>query len=143
MDNIVLTSIIAAAAACLGALIPSVFSYLGKKQEFAMERLAKLDDVRRSEFAIYLESLQRMINEGNRENFLKLQESTNRVLLFAGPALSNLVNDYYNTLVDRTNSGRPLLLNEQEGFQTEIVNAMRIELGVSTSKLTRVRLIRA
>ena len=31
MDNIVLTSIIAAAAACLGALIPSVFSYLGKK----------------------------------------------------------------------------------------------------------------
>ena len=45
MDNIVLTSIIAAAAACLGALIPSVFSYLGKKEEYVLGRLAKIDDV--------------------------------------------------------------------------------------------------
>ena len=69
MDNIVLTSIIAAAAACLGALIPSVFSYLGKKEEYVLGRLAKIDDVRRSEFAIYLDSLQRMVNESNRDNF--------------------------------------------------------------------------
>lgn len=143
MDNIVLTSIIAAAAACMGALIPSVFSYLGKKEEYVLGRLAKIDDVRRSEFAIYLDSLQRMVNESNRDNFLKLQASTNKVMLYSGPGLSNLVIDYYNTLVERTNSGRPLLHNEQEEFLTEIVNAMRTELGITKAKLKRVRLIRA
>lgn len=72
MDNIVLTSIIAAGSACLGALIPSLFSLLGKKQEYAIERLAKIDDVRREEFAIYLDSLQRMVNEGNRDIFFEI-----------------------------------------------------------------------
>ena len=143
MDNIVLTSIIAAGSACLGALIPSLFSLLGKKQEYTIARLAKIDDVRREEFAIYLDSLQRMVNEGNRDNFLKLQASTNRVVLYSGPELSNLVIDYFNTLVDRTNSGHPLLHDEQEEFLTEIVNAMRAELGITKIKLKRVRMVRA
>lgn len=41
-------------------------------------------------------------------------------MLYSGPDLSNLVIDYYNTLVERTNSGRPLLHNEQEEFLTEM-----------------------
>lgn len=143
MDNIVLTSIIPAASACLGALIPSLFSYLVKRQEYDIERLAKIDDLRREEFAIYLDCLQQMLNEGNKYNFLKLQTSTNKLLLYSGPELSNLVNDYYNTLIDRANLGHPLLHNEQEEYQTKIVNAMRAELGVSNTKLKRVRLIRA
>ena len=66
MDNILLTSIIASASACVGALIPCLFAFLGKRQEYEMERLSKIEDVRRSEFAVYLESLQRMVNDGNR-----------------------------------------------------------------------------
>ena len=31
MDNAICTAIIAAGSACLGALIPSLFSYLGKR----------------------------------------------------------------------------------------------------------------
>lgn len=143
MDNILLTSIIAGSSACVGALIPCLFSYIGKKQEFTMGKLAKIEDVRRSEYAVYLDSLQQMINKGNRQDFIELQKSTNRILLYAGEGLSTLVNDYYNSLVERANSGTPLLRNEQEEYQTNIVNAMRIELGVSKKLLTRVRMIRA
>lgn len=143
MDNILLTSIIASASACVGALIPCLFAFLGKRQEYEMERLSKIEDVRRSEFAVYLESLQRMVNDGNRENFLKLQESTNRILLYAGQELSSIVYEYYITLIDRTNSGKQFSLNEHDVYQTKIVNAMRHELGVSKDELISVRVIRA
>lgn len=143
MDNILLTSIIASASACVGALIPCLFAFLGKRQEYEMERLSKIEDVRRSEFAVYLESLQRMVNDGNRENFLKLQESTNRILLYAGQELSSIVYEYYINLIDRTNSGTQFSLKEHDEYQTKIVNAMRHELGVSKDELICVRVIRA
>ena len=143
MDSIILTSIIAAASACIGALIPCLFSYLGRNKEYKMERLSKIEEIRRAEYAIYLEALQTMINDSSRYNFLQLQTSTNRLLLFAGPALSAIVNEYYTNLIERNNSGNPLLLAEHDEYQTKIVNAMRCEMGVSTKGLRKVRIVRA
>lgn len=39
MNVTIITSIIAAAAACLGALVPCLFSFLGKKKEYEIARL--------------------------------------------------------------------------------------------------------
>ena len=99
MNATILTSIIAAAAACLGALVPCLFSYLGKKKEYQIARIEQIEQIRRTEYSFYLDVLQQMINESNRDNFLLLQKSTNRLLLFAGPELSTIINEYYNTII--------------------------------------------
>ena len=42
MNTTILTSIIAASAACLGALVPCLFSFLGKKKEYEIARLEQM-----------------------------------------------------------------------------------------------------
>ena len=142
MDSTLLTAIIAAGSACIGALIPSLFSYLGKRKEYENDRKAKLEEIRRKVYNEYIDALQTMINVGNRDNFLPLQASTNKILLFAGPRLSSLVNQHYNDIVQRTLQGKPLTLEEHTRYQTGIFNAMREELGVSTEKLEKVSMVR-
>lgn len=68
MNATILTSIIAAAAACLGALVPCLFSYLGKKKEYQIARIEQIEQIRRTEYSFYLDVLQQMINESNRDN---------------------------------------------------------------------------
>lgn len=142
MDNALLTALIAAGSACIGALIPSLFSYLGKRKEYENDKKAKLEEIRRKVYNEYIDALQTMINVGNRDNFLPLQASTNKILLFAGPRLSSLVNQHYNDIVQRTLQGKPLTLEEHTRYQTGIFNAMREELGVSTEKLEKVSMVR-
>lgn len=84
-----------------------------------------------------------MINEGNRNNFLALQKSTNRLLLFSGPKLSKIINEYYSQLVERTNQLKQLSTQEQVEYQTKIFNAMRQELGVDLKKLEQVIMTKA
>lgn len=143
MDNTLLTALIAAGSACIGALIPSLFSYLGKRKDYKNDRDAKLEEIRRMEYDNYIKALQTMVNEGNKDNFLTLQACTNRILLFAGPELSVLVNKYYNDIVQRTLQQKPLISEEHTRYQTDIFNAMREELGISTEKLEKVALVRA
>lgn len=142
MDSTLLTALIAAGSACIGALIPSIFSYLGKRKEFQNEKTAELEEIRRKACGEYIEALQAMVNDGTRDNFLALQACTNRILLFAGPGLSVLVNKYYNDVVQRTLQQKPLTLEEQTIYQTNIFNTMRKELGVSKEKLERVSMVK-
>lgn len=143
MDNNLLTALIAAGSACLGALIPCLFSYLGKKKDFENDKASKIEEIRREEYGKYIEALQTMVNDSDRDNFLLLQKSTNRILLFAGPELCKIINEYYNNLIERTIQCRYLTLEEQTKYQTEIFNAMRDELGVSTKKIKNISLVKA
>ena len=143
MDNTMCTALIAAISACIGALIPSLFSYLGKRQEYKNDRTAKIEEIRRNEYCLYIETLQAMINEDNRDNFLALQKSTNRLLLFSGEELSKIINEYYSELVERTNENTQLTLEEQIEYQTKIFNTMRNEIGVDITKLKKVSMVRA
>lgn len=142
MDNTILTALIAAGSACIGALIPSLFSYLGKRKEYENDKKAKLEDIRRRAYYEYIEALQRMINAGNRENFLPLQASTNKLLLYAGSELSGLINQYYHDIIQKTLQSEPLTLEEQTKYQTDILNAMRKELGITKEKLDIVSVVR-
>ena len=67
-----------------------------------------MEDVRRKAYYEYIEALQTMINAGNRDNFLLLQASTNKLLLYAGSDLSGLINQYYNDIIQKTLQGGPL-----------------------------------
>lgn len=87
--------------------------------------------------------LQQMVNEGNRDNFLLLQKSINRLLLFAGPKLSLIINEYFNTLVTDANAGKPTLRDKHVNYQTLIVNAMRAELGGSAIELEQAQFVKA
>lgn len=143
MDNTILTALIAAGSACIGALIPSLFSYWGKRNEYENDKKAKLEDIRRKAYYEYIEALQRMINAGNRENFLLLQASTNKLLLYAGSKLSGLINQYYNDIIQKTLQSEPLTLEEQTKYQTDIFNEMRKELGITKEELDIVSVVRA
>ncbi len=143
MDNTLLTALIAAGSACIGAFVPSLFSYLGKRRDYKNDRDAKLEEIRRTEYNKYIEALQTMINDGNRDNYLPLQASTNHLLLFAGPKLSCLINQFNNEINTRTIQNKPLTLEEHTRYQTDIFNAMREELGISTEKLEKVSMVRA
>lgn len=116
---------------------------IGKKKEYQIARIEQIEQIRRTEYSFYRDVLQQMINESNRDNFLLLQKSTNRLLLFAGPELSTIINEYYNTIINNANAGKPTLNHEHISYQTKIVNAMRSELGVSTIELDQVRFIGA
>lgn len=143
MDNTLYTAIIAAGSALMGALIPSLFSYFTRQKEFENEQKVRLEEVRREEYCLYIETLQAMINENNRDNFLALQKSTNRLLLFSGEELSKIINEYYSELVERTNENTQLTLEEQIEYQTKIFNTMRNEIGVDITKLKKVSMVRA
>lgn len=141
MDNTILTAIIAAASASVGAIIPSLFSYLGKRKEYENDKKAKLEDLQRRTYYEYIEALQKIINSGNRDNFLLLQASTNKLLLYAGSKLSSLINQYYNDITQRSLQRKPLTLEEQTKYQTYIFNAMRKELGIAKEKLDTVSMV--
>lgn len=143
MNVTIITSIIAAAAACLGALVPCLFSYLGKKKEYEIARLEQIENIRRTEYCNFMDILQQMVNEGNRDNFLSLQRSINIIMLFAGPKLSKIINEYFNILVTNAIAGKPTSLAENVNYQTLIVNAMRAELGVSAIELEQVQFVKA
>lgn len=143
MDDTILTALIAAGSACIGALIPSLFSYLGKRKEYENDKKAKLEDIRRKAYYEYIEAIQRMINAGNRENFLLLQASTNKLLLYAGSRLSGLINQYYNDIIQKTLQGESLTLKEQTKYQTDIFNEMRKELGITKEELDIVSVVSA
>ena len=118
------------------------FIMLEERKEYENDKKAKLEEIRRKVYNEYIDALQNMINVGNRDNFLPLQASTNKLLLFAGPKLSDLVNRHYYDIVQRTLQGNPLTLEEHTRYQTDIFNAMREELGVSTEKLDKVSMVR-
>lgn len=143
MDSTILTSLIAAGSACIGALIPCLFSFLGKQKEYKNNQKAKMDELRRVEYKIYIEALQTMINNGTRDNFLPFQTCTNRLLLFASPDVSNKVNRFYLETVNRTLDNNPLTKEEVDEYETRIVNAMREDLGIAGELLDKVSLVRA
>lgn len=142
MDNTLLTALIAAGSACIGALIPSLFSYLGKRIEYKNDRRAKMDEIRRKEYYRYIEALQTMINNENRDTFMELQASTNRILLFSGPKLSKKVNEYYKRII-KAAQGETMGLDELTKYNTDIINEMRKELNISNETLDSVDIVRA
>ena len=80
---------------CFSSLL---FSCLGKKKEYEIARLEQIEHIRRTEYCNFMDILQQMVNEGNHGNFLLLQKSINRLLLFAGPKLSLIINYISNQL---------------------------------------------
>lgn len=143
MDTNLLTALIAAGSACLGSLIPCLFSYLGKKQELKNDRTSKVEEIRRTAFIDYIDALQTTMNNSDKDSFLQFQAKTNKLLLFAGPKLSSLVHEFYTNLVERSNQGNPMTEEEQTKYRTDIFNTMRKEIGISGDKLKKVTMFKA
>ncbi len=137
------TAIIAGASALVGSLIPTASSLLTKRWDYTKEEERKWKEIRREEYVKYVEALQNMVNNGDRDNFLQLQISTNRLLLFAGTDVSTLVNNFLNTIVTRTIQKNPLTQEEVEEYETNIINTMRKELDISKNKLKKVSFVKA
>ena len=130
MDNTLLTALIAAGSACLGALIPSLTSYglarLNNKKELSM----KTTDVQRNKYKELIAAIQAMMNNSSETNFCNLQNAVNDVLLFAGKDTAKIVSSYYHSIVELQNAGTGLNPQQHQKFQMDIINAMRKDLGI-------------
>ena len=144
MENVsftIISAVIAACSACVGALIPSVFSYLAQKKINDDRRKIMWEELRRNEYCQYIESLQLAMNESNEDNIRILQNATNRLLLYSGNKLTMLSNQYFKKLIDSANTGEFLTYDEQVKYHTEIVNEMRNEMGNENKTLDSVILV--
>lgn len=135
------TALIAAGSAFLGALVPSVFSYLGKRQEFKNAKKVRLNEIKIQVYEEYFNTLQNMVQNSNPDNFSALQSSTIKILMFADKGLANIVNDYIRRLVQSTTT-TPLTKEQHMDYQTKIINEIRKELGYTSSDLEKIEIVR-
>lgn len=137
MDNTLLTALITGGSACMGALIASLFSYLSMGKQNKFDRNSKLEEIRILEYKEYLDSIQKLVNDGTSwDNYYQFKLSSNRLMLFAGSELCKNVTEYCNKL-ERTVIDKGFSFNQKDAY-TSILNAMRKEIGVTKEELKDV-----
>ena len=143
MNETLLISLIAAGSACLGALIPSLFSFLSLRIQFKNEKKLKNSDKQTEEYVAYIEAMQYMMNNPFDPNgFIVFQQHVNKVLLFSEKKTAELISEYYHTMIELQQQNKGLTPENHKKFQNDIINSMREDLlGVSSKKADKLYLI--
>lgn len=135
MDNTLLTALIAAGSACIGALIPSVTSYGLARMNNKKDLSSKTIENQRNTYKNLIVAIQAMMNESNENNFNVFQSAVNDVLLFAGKNTANKVSNYYHNIVNLQNKGTGLNAKQHQQYQKDIINSMRKDLGICNEEI--------
>lgn len=124
-------SIIAAASALLGALIPTIFNYINNVRQNNFELKKSLLEKQKEVYWELMEALQEIINTTNDEEFKKLQKSVLKISIYGDNSSSVSLNRYFQELIRFSRGQRiPLSQEEHRLFQKEILNGMRQHLGL-------------
>lgn len=109
---------IAAASALVGALIPTVFSYLNTSKQHELELKRELIEKQKDIYWDFMFALQTIINEQSDANFFKLQQEVLRMSLYADNKTSLAVKSYWEALVQSSQGNG-------HGFQTRNMQHFR------------------
>ncbi len=143
MEDKLLIAFIAAGSALLGALIPSLLTYLNNNKQRKFEIRKMLVEKQNDAYRNLLLSLQEFGNQPDKssENFYNLQSHVLQVVMYGDDVASNAVNDYYQELVKSSTGERAALSPEEHNrHHGNILNGIRksLELGeISNFYLTR------
>lgn len=126
MEIAIQTALIAAGSAFLGALVPSVFSYLGKRQEYKNKKKVRLDERKINVYEQYLIAAQDIVQNKNEDKIKALQVATIKLRLYADDKdLVKYADEYFEHLTDSS-------LTTGKGhkyYQDHIISFIRKELG--------------
>lgn len=124
-------SIIAAASALLGALIPTIFNYINNVRQNRFELKKSLLEKQKEVYWELMEALQEIINNTADEEFKRLQKSVLKISIYGDNISSVTINKYYRELIKFSKRQRDILTKEEHNtFQKEILNGMRQYLGL-------------
>jgi len=140
--SLTITSLVAIGSALIGAFIPSLFNYLGKRRDLINEHNKKIYE---EKLAVYKDFLQLIgdISVGVfniPQNLEMFRRKSNLCLVYANNKLANEITEYYNFIMNEYKD-----YNEQNKdsdiekknrvHQTKFLNLMREELGIEQEKL--------
>lgn len=128
-QNIDLTvGLIAAIAALIGAAIPTIIGYFTSKK-LESQRLIK--EKQKEVYFIFLQSYQNLKNASDPDTcFVKFQSSLNQICLYGDNKTSNAVKSLFDDMLKSIENKHPLNDDQLQKHETNIMNAMRKELGL-------------
>ncbi|MFD1602355.1 hypothetical protein ACFSJW_21995 [Flavobacterium artemisiae] len=131
MNETIYIALISAGSALLGALIPTIISYLNNKEQNKFELKRDLLNNQKTAYKELMIALQNVISYQGNEQFRELQNASIILSIYGDNFSSNAMNDYYTQLVSASLEKRPhLTSDEHKSFQTEIINGIRTNLGL-------------
>ena len=131
MNDTILIAIISASSALLGALIPTIITYLNNKEQNELELKRDLLNNQKNAYKQLMLSLQKLINNFTDDDFKELQKAIIEFSIYGDNLSSKAMNIYYSEMTNASNGLRPLLSNvEHKQFQMEIMNGIRKNLGL-------------
>ncbi len=130
MSSELLLAIVSASSALIGALIPTWFNYKNnlKQNKFITERA--LHEKQKEVYWLVMSALQNIINDMSPSNFLELQKAVISISVYGDNETSKSMNNYYRALVESAKTMALLSSQEHQKYQTDIINGMRINLGL-------------
>ena len=140
MTDTIFIALISAAAALIGATIPSLFSFLSISKKHIKDKQLKLGDLRFHIYNSYLFALQEFMNNPNdNTKFVQFQLSVNRTILCANYNTAKLINEYWIKLINQ-NQVNQLTCTQHYHFQEEIINSMRLDIDPNSERLEKTHL---
>jgi len=140
--SLTITSIVAIGSALIGAFIPSLFNYLGKRRDLINEHNKKIYE---EKLAVYKDFLQLIgdISVGVfniPQNLEMFRRKSNLCLVYANNKLANEITEYYyfimNEYKDYNEQNKDSDIEKKNRVhQTKFLNLMREELGIEQEKL--------
>lgn len=140
--SLTITSLVAIGSALIGAFIPSLFNYLGKKRDLKNEHNKKIYE---EKLAVYKDFLQLIgdISVGVfniPQNLEMLRRKSNLCLIYANNKLANAISEYYDFILyeykDYNEQNKDSDIEKKNrAYQTKFLNLMREELGIEQEKL--------
>ena len=131
MNETILIAIISASSALIGALIPTIITYLNNESQNKFELKRDLLNNQKDIYKEVMIALQNVIsNQGNNE-FKELQEAIIKLSIYGDNFSSKAMNNYYIELTNASLGRRAHLINEEhKEFQKKVINGIRKNLGL-------------
>jgi len=131
MDDKMLVALVAAVAALLGSLIPTIVGYLNNKSQREFEVQKALLEKQRLIYSDLMLCLQQIMNTQKNEDFYGLQRAVLQVSIYGDDSTSSALNEYYTAIIASAQpGGSPLQKSQHQYHQTQILNGMRESLGL-------------
>ncbi len=140
MTDTIFIALISAAAALIGAAIPSLFSFLSISRKYNKEKQLKLDELRFNTYNSFLFALQEFMNSPNDSTkFIQFQLSVNRSILCANYNTAKLINEYWIKLISQ-NRGNQLTNTQHNYYHELIINSMRLDIDSNSEHIEKIHL---
>lgn len=135
MNTTVAIALISAGAALFGSSIGLIGQVINNHNT----RQLQIEDVKRDKYSDLIRQMQLVNNNPSKETFEQFQSAVNMAYLFACDRVASLLNQYYKNVICGTLSQDSNAVHKK--YQSDIINAMREDLGIGKQPIDDLGLI--